>query len=112
MGQTIPRGLHATSHLIKAAFCIYGGERSVDEPPGSTHSSGTNSDSRRLAPERAARRGSAQGWAEQSRADFTLPRTSSKRRFAYPAESCDPRTASTPRLWRYAQPERLLTNGF
>ena len=35
-------------------------------PLGSTNSPGANSDSRRLAPERRARRGEAHGWAEQS----------------------------------------------
>lgn len=43
-------------------------------------------DSRRLAPQRAARRGEAHGWAEQSPAVSMKPRCLSKRRFAYLAE--------------------------
>jgi len=55
-----------------------GGESDFDENPfGSTNLSGTNLDSRRLALERAARKGEAHGWAEQSRALCTPPTNSS-----------------------------------
>src|SRR6185312_13105602 len=50
----------------RGAFCVSGGERGVDEASGSTNSSGTNLDSRRLALERAARKGELHGWSSQS----------------------------------------------
>ncbi len=51
-------------------------------PPGSTNSPGANLDSRRLALERTARKGSTHGWVEQS------PRTSCKSRCALPGAFC------------------------
>ena len=48
------------------AFCFSGGDGWVRTHPGSTNSPGANSDSRRLALERVARKGESHGWDEQS----------------------------------------------
>ncbi len=89
-GRTIPRHPHTSAHNPNpGAFCVSGGETVVDEPSviwriprltlraigcadvrfgihacASDELSGTNPDSRRLAPQRAARRGEARerGW--------------------------------------------------
>jgi|GEM_PF-5959043 len=63
-------------------------ERSDENPYGSTNLSGTNLDSRRLAPERAARRGEAHGWAEQSLAHL-VPHKTPARAFFMAAHSRD-----------------------
>jgi hypothetical protein len=76
-----PRRLHDVVSSIEAGVLRIWRREVVDEPTGSTNLSGTNSDSRRLALEREARKGEAQGWAEQSRADFTLAGTPSKWHF-------------------------------
>src|SRR6185312_279753 len=58
---------------LRAIGCA--GVRSGILPPQSTNSSVTNLDSRRLAPQREARRGLAHGWAKQS-LPLRQPRTS------------------------------------
>src|SRR6185312_1689056 len=45
-----PHHRHVTGRSIEGAFCVSGGEGVVDEPTGSTNSSGTNLDDRRSAP--------------------------------------------------------------
>ncbi len=76
-----------TRHILCLALRAIGcaDVRSGIPPPQSTNSSGTNLDSRRLAPQRAARRGEAQDGPSNPH-DSTPPRADPKRRFAYLAE--------------------------
>jgi len=64
--------------------------------PRATILSGTKLDSRRLAPQRAARKGWAHGWAQQSPPTIRLPHRRSKEgRFAHLAQ----RHGSRPAAW-------------
>ncbi|MEO7050647.1 MAG: hypothetical protein ABI128_03175, partial [Rhodanobacter sp.] len=57
MGRTIPADSKIPAHPIGAGVLRIWRREVVIEPFGSTNSSGTNLDSRRLAPKREARRG-------------------------------------------------------
>ncbi len=81
-----PRAIMQPDAPSKGRFAYLAEREVVDEPSGSTDSPGANRDSRRLAPQRAARRGSAHGWAEQSPRAIMQPDAPSKGRFAYLAE--------------------------
>src|SRR6185312_15217943 len=111
MGLTIPRTISnrvADRSRPRGAFCVSGGERGVDGPSGSTNSSGTNLDSRRLAPERAARRGEPHGWGSQSPGRYLtalLIEAALAGRFAYLAE----REVWTGPLVRQIRQERIWT---
>ena len=72
-GRTLPVIRPILGLTLRAIGCA--DVRSGILPPQSTNSPGANLDSRRLAPQREARRGLAHGWAKQS-LPLRQPRTS------------------------------------
>ena len=69
---------------------IWRRERCGRTLPGSTNSPGANLDSRRLAPQRVARRGWAHGWAQQSPQTSRNDMATEAGAFVHPAEEAEP----------------------